>query len=533
MDRLIALVALRWRMDLRAALGARAGLVSLLIAVPALVLFSGAASLVAFSLARLLDSRQPELLAPVLSGVATLFGTSWALSPLLAGIAGTETHDLSRLLHFPVPLPTLVGSSLLANLLQPTVLAQLPPLVALGWALAGPGPWWPLSCAGLLLTLALALACGQVVGLLLHAVSRHRRWHDRAMLAGIVLGLAASLVPLLVLTSGGAAFRRLLGRLLAADVFRLVPFAWGARAAVDAGRGHAVPFLAWTAAAALAVAAALLVSTLVAERLYRGELVLGEAAPGALSYPRMRLPGRIGALLEKDLLVTWRDPRLKALVFTGLVGPALVLVAVWQGPSGRFPAGVLLSLGSVAGLGVLGANLFGVERQALPLLFSFPVERVSILVAKNLGTMVLRLPALLLVGAATLVVAGPTLVAPVLTLALVTEMLAAAVDNYVSVLVPVPVAPAGRDPGTATSGARGLGAAMIAFLGMLAALAVSSPFAFLAWLPHLLGEPWLWVLTLPLGLAGAAGAYFMLTSGAARLVERREPDLVALAVGER
>ena len=38
---------------------------------------------------------------------------------------------------YPVPLATLVASSLLANLLQPTLLAQLPPLVALAVALSG------------------------------------------------------------------------------------------------------------------------------------------------------------------------------------------------------------------------------------------------------------------------------------------------------------------------------------------------------------------------------------------------------------
>ncbi|HXY39496.1 MAG TPA: hypothetical protein VEQ10_07495, partial [Vicinamibacteria bacterium] len=237
-------------------------------------------------------------------------------------------------------------------------------------------------------------------------------------------------------------------------------------------------------------------------------------------------------LLEKDLLVTWRDPRLKVLVFSGLVGPALVLLAVWRGTSAQVPAGVLFSLASIAGLGVLGANLFGVERQALPLLFSFPVERQSILVAKNLGTMLLRLPALALVGIATVLLAGSALVFPVLTIALSTELVAAAVDNYVSVLAPIPLAAAGRDPSRPISGVRGLGTAVTALAGLLATLVVSGPLVFLAWLPHLLGAPWLWVATLPLALAGAAGVYFMLTSGAARLVERREPDLIALAGGE-
>ena len=531
MDRLIALVGLRWRMG-RRALGGGAGVLALLVAVPGLLLFSALAALLSFTMTRLVARTRPELLLPVLSAAAAVFGLSWALSPLVAGIAATETHDLTRLLPYPVSLPTLVVSSLLANLLQPMLLAQLPPALALALALAGPGWRWPLSCAGVLLALALTLACGQVVGLLLHAVSRHRRWHDRAMVAGVALGLLASLLPLLVLTGGSPGLRRALVRLLAADVLRVVPFTWGVRAAVYAGRGEVGGFLAWSFAAALAVAAAVAVATVIAQRIYGGELVLGEAKSGPGVPARMRLPGRVGALMEKDLLVTWRDPRLKVLVLTGLVGPALVLLAVWRGTSGQVPAGVLLSLGSVAGLGVLGANLFGVERQALPLLFSFPVDRLSILLAKNLCTMALRLPALALVGAATVLVAGPALLAPVLTIVLSTELVAAAVDNYVSVLAPVPVAAAGRDPSRPTSGVRGLAAAMTALVGMLTALAVSTPFVFLAWLPHLLGAPWLWAATLPLALAGAAGVYFMLTSGAARLLQRREPDLIALAGGE-
>jgi hypothetical protein len=66
----------------------------------------------------------------------------------------------------------------------------------------------------------------------------------------------------------------------------------------------------------------------------------------------------------------------------------------------------------------------------------------------------------------------------------------------------------------------------------LAALLASAPFVFLAWLPELLGERWLWALTLPLALGGATAVYFMTTSGAARLLARREPELVARMAGE-
>ena len=530
MDRLIALVLLRFRLDVRAVLGARSRIVALLVAVPALALVSLAATLLAATLARVLERASPALTLPSLSAMAALLGLSWAFSPLLAGVQATETHDLTRLLHYPVPLPTLVASSLLANLAQPIVLAQLPPMAALALGLAGPGLAWAFAFLGLLLSLGLALAAGQAVGLVLHALSRHRRWSDRALFAGIVAGLGLSLLPLLYL-SGGAASRRFVAGLLHRDVFAAVPFAWGTRAAVHAARGEWPAFAAWAVLAVAAILAAVAVSVAIARRLYRGELVLGRAGEDATRPARMVLPGRVGALVEKDLRVTWRDPRLKAVVFGGIVGPLLVAVALWQGAGARMAPGILLGLASFAGLSVLGANVFAVERHGLGMLFGFPVERFELLLAKNLGSMALRLPGLAVLALATVLVAGPLFLPAVVTLVLLTQVVAAAVDNYVSILAPLPVPRAGGDPSAPVSGVRGLGGAALAIGALVAALAVSSPFAFLVWLPHLLGVRWLWLATLPLALAGAAGTYFMLTALAARLVVRREPELVARAAG--
>jgi hypothetical protein len=67
---------------------------------------------------------------------------------------------------------------------------------------------------------------------------------------------------------------------------------------------------------------------------------------------------------------------------------------------------------------------------------------------------------------------------------------------------------------------------------LVVALTLASPFAFLAWLPILLGRPWLWVLSLPLALAGAGAVYAMLVAGAARLFTRREPEILARILGE-
>ncbi|HUL78049.1 MAG TPA: hypothetical protein VL691_12355, partial [Vicinamibacteria bacterium] len=229
MDRLIALVFLRWRLEARAVSGSRGRVAALLVVVPALALGSTASAVVAFSGARLVERAEPQLTLPVLSALAALFGSVWALSPLLAGVSATATHDLGKLLAYPVPVPTLVGSSLLANLLQPIVLAQGPPLAALAVGLGGTSPRAVVALAGLALALALVLASGQAVGLALHALSRNRRLHDRALFLGIGLGVALSLMPIVLLSRGGSAARRLVLALLERDVFALVPFSWGAR----------------------------------------------------------------------------------------------------------------------------------------------------------------------------------------------------------------------------------------------------------------------------------------------------------------
>src|ERR1700740_1576376 len=96
----------------RAVLGARERMLGLFLAVPGLLLFAGLASFFAYFGLRLLEHRPPEAVLPGVSPAAPRLGLFGTLSPLLAGVAFSETHDLSRLLHFPIPLPVLVVASL-------------------------------------------------------------------------------------------------------------------------------------------------------------------------------------------------------------------------------------------------------------------------------------------------------------------------------------------------------------------------------------------------------------------------------------
>ena len=531
MDRLIALVALRFKLDLRVVLGSRARVVGLLVAVPGLLFVSLVQAFLAFTGVRFLEARAPEVLLPALSAVATLAGVIWVLSPLLAGLAFAEAHDLTRLLHFPVPQPVLVLSSLAANLLQPTVLGQAPLALVLAFSVARHPARIPACLALVCLALLFLLAAAQITGLLLHALARNRRLHDRMLFVGLGIGFLISLLPLLLILGGGRSFGFLFSWVVDYDVFVLSPFAWGLRAAVHAGRGEAGEALAFAAATIASVVVAVALSAGLVGRIYRGELDLGTGSARAGGAATMRLPGALGALLEKDFRMIWRDPRLKALLFTGLVGPLLLLL-FWRGTGGTVGPRVLLLMASFAGMSTLGSNSFALEGRGLALLLGFPVERWKVLVAKNLGAMVLRLPSLLLLAAVALFVASWQIVPAVLVVALSGMLIACAADNFMSILFPITLPAAGRNPHGPTSGSRGLGALAFAALLMLAALTVSAPFAFLAWLPLLLQDPVLWWISLPLALAGALAVYAMLVAGAERLLLRREPELVAHMLAE-
>ena len=533
MDRLIALVALRLKLDLRALSRARERALGLLVMAPGLLIFAAFASLAVFFTVRGLAGAAPHTLLPAVSAAATLLGVFWVLSPLLTGVAFSEAHDMTRLLHFPIPLATLAVSSLVSNFAQPMALVAVPVVATMALAAAGAGPRVPAALVGAGLTLVLILASAQVGGLLLHGLARRRRFRDVALFLGLGFGFLLSLGPLLIVSAGARPLRALARAVVETPLLGLSPFAWGVRAAVHAGRGEWPEYVVNAGAGALAVAAAMGVATLLLRRIHTGAAELGPAAAGANQVARMWLPGALGALLEKDLRMTWRDPALKAALFIGLAGPLLFLVYLSQGGGSGGTGVSFLLLATFVGISAFGSNAFGIERHGIALLLSFPVERWRILVGKNAGAILLRLPGLLVLLIAGLVLAPLVLLPAAATIAAVTLLLSAGADNFPSILFPTVVPAAGRNPyGGPAAGGRGLGGAVLGLVLLTAAMLLSSPFVFLAWLPLLLERPWLWAITLPLSLAGAAAVYAMLIQAAGRLLERREQELVERILAE-
>jgi ABC-2 type transport system permease protein len=521
LDRLIALVLLRWRLDLRAVLRARERMVGLLFVMPVLLLFSLFVAAAAFLAVRSLAATDSRLLLPLASAIATAMGFFWVFSPLLAGVALTETHDVSRLVHFPIPVRTLAASSLIANLVQPMVLAEIPLVLAVSLGLSADPAVLPFALFGVALTFAVMLAFAQVSGLVLLGIARNRRFQDLSLLLGITFGFALSVTPMLLLMGGGRYLPSLVPGVLASRLLALSPFAWGVRAAVFASRGEGAAFALNATGALVALVAAMAVSTALIRRIHRGELNAGRSATQAARPARMRFPGAIGALVEKDLRVAWRDPALKASLFLGLMGPLFFVLFMTQ--TSRSDRGILM-LALFVGASTFGANAFALERRGVALLLGFPLERWRILVAKNLSAIVFRLPGLLVLVFAGAVLAPPRLLPAAVTIALVLLVLASGVDNYASILLPMPAPEPGRSSRPGAS--RGFGGALLSMALLFASLLVASPFVFLCWLPLLLGQPLLWAATLPLALAGALAVYAMLVAGAAGVLSRREPELL-------
>jgi ABC-2 type transport system permease protein len=523
-DRLIALLGLRAKLEVRGLSRARATLVGLILLIPGLLLMAGFGSAAAFIGLRHLAREQPSLLLPVISVLATVLGLFWVLSPLLAGVALTETHDVTRLLHFPIPRRTLVVSSLLSNLLQPTVLTGACVAVAAAVAVAHTPLALPFTLTGAALGLLFAVAAAQAAGLVFLGLARDRRWHDFALFLGVGIGFLLSLGPVLLL-SGGARFLRPLGRaLLTHDLCALSPFAWGPRAAAHAGRGEWGLFALLAGAQLAATVIVVSLSVLLLERIHRSEVI---SARGRVvrARARMILPGPLGALVEKDLRTGWRDPAIRAAFFMGLVGPMVLLVFLSQSTISRSGTSIFV-LAIFVGLSPFGGNAFGLERRGLALLMSFPIARWKILLAKNAGTLLLRLPGVLMIVTAGVLMAPLHLLPATLSVVFVTLLLSAGADNYLSILLPIPVPPPGANPYAGASGSRGLGGALIGTAVLAAVAALAVPFALLAWLPQLLGSWMLALVTLPLTVIGGLAVYAMLVIGAERLLMAREPQLL-------
>ena len=299
-------------------------MVGLLVAVPGLLFVSRSRRSLAFSGVRCSRPGPPSSCCPRSRPWPPSAGLIWVLSPLLAGLAFAETHDLTRLLHFPVPLPdarALVARgqprcSRLCSGRRPgpgprIALARRPARPRL------PAPRRPRACCFSSWPRPRSRA----------SCSTPSRATAGSTTACSSSGLGARLpdqpLPILLLTGGRRFARRLLSwsrpRRLRAVALRLGRAGGGPRRPRRDGPGLVLRHRCglWSPLGAVALSAALV------GRIYRGELDLGTGRRAGVAAARCGCRARSARCSRRTCASIWRDPRSRRSLFTGLAGPLL------------------------------------------------------------------------------------------------------------------------------------------------------------------------------------------------------------------
>jgi ABC-2 type transport system permease protein len=462
-----------------------------------------------------------------ISVAALFFGVWQTWTAVSLSVSEREALDLSRFLVYPLPPARIWGYGLAASVVgDPFAVFWLLLLggAFLGGAIARPGAWVVLLALAYALFAFATAAYVALLQELLARLLRGRRVRELAI-AAVYVGTGF----LVVFMSGGPRAVLHALRVLRTVRWLALPPALAERAVVSLYLERWPAAVGWLALLALGGAAT-------AWAAYR--LALSAARAGGDQPPRAaatgaggwRVPGRLGALLEKEGKYLLRHPIASVLA---LVVPALAGVVAWKLVP-RIPreAGEVVRALPLFGFAlyahlatqVFWLNAFGWERGGGRAWFLAPLEPADVLAAKNLVTYLFSLALFAGCVGAAVALGGPppawALVGAVALHAGVAPWFLAA-GNLVSILVPRPA------PMTIQRGGH------LSPVSALAGMAIFSAGGALAALPVLaalrLDEPWLlpagWAL---LGLLGMAVYRSALPRLARLLRDRREPLLAAV-----
>jgi len=530
-SQLLAFVELRARLLWRRLRG-RGGVAELVarvalfaVAVPAGVVFAVLAGTGAWKAVRSAPGVRADIAV-----TALFFGIWQTWTAVSLSVSERDAVDLRRFLAYPIPPARVFGYGLAASLVGDPFAAVWCLMLAgafVGGALARPGAWT------LLLALAYALfavATTALVALLQELLARTLRGRRSRELA--IASVYVGTGFLVVFMSGGPRSTLQAIRVLSQLRWLAFPPALAERAVSSLYAGRPGPAVLWLGALAGASAAA-------AWAAYR--LALSAAQAGESQAPRAaatgaegwRLPGRLGAIVEKEGKYVLRHPIASVLA---LVVPAFAAFVAWQ-ISPRIPVEAgevvrvlpLLAFALYAHLATqpFWLNAFGWERGGARAWFLAPIERKDVLVAKNAAAYAFSLVLFLASAAAGIAVAG----APprwALTGALALHAGLApwflAAGNVVSIVNPQAASHSIQRGGHLSPAS--------ALAGMAILSAGTALFSIPVLVAIRLDEPWLLAVGwTALGLAGIA-VYRAALPRAARLLDVRREPLLDAACGD-
>ncbi|WP_223114682.1 hypothetical protein [Lolliginicoccus suaedae] len=506
---------MRWRM-------ARHQLTGNALVVKVLAGFLGVVVALASLSVGLVSLDRPGADHDLLALIAIGWGLAWIFAPMVAGISGGGLRPV----HFallPLPARPLARAMLATSLLTvPAALAIVglaaPALHALVHA--------PLAL--LVAVPAVALQALFIVGLsrlvmlLLAGAATSRRARDAAMIVTVALGAVLWLlyvglqliVPLVV--DGDPPW---LGTAL-----RAMPFSWATTASALAESGH------WGPALGMVLALAALITVLAAAwaPLFARQLRWPEQGGAESSkHGSSRLSGAsapVVAAARKELLLSWRDPRRKALM---LIVPVFLLV-IFAGPSiSEAFAGYLAMAGFILTILLVSAwlNLYGLDGPSLwQVLVSPGGARVDVR-GKQLAWLILAAPVLLGTILVRYVFFGRGIDALAFDAgsSLLALGMGSAIVVVASVAAPYPVPSAKQGNPFSTRGSFN-GSALLSGIVAIALvvgvfvmmLALTAPGGWLAW------------LAVPIGGGAGAAAWFYGGRLATRMLDDRGPEILAI-----
>ena len=531
-------------------------ILKLLFSLPMFVLMGGA-------LAATLILLSPDAAYEVAMLVNAFMFFIWLLLPASYSSQLVERFEMSRLFPHPIRLRSIVLGSTLMSMLTMTGMWTVPILLGQAVGLAWHQPLaLPLILIGALPLFALLVLTGRIMDDLFDLVAGDRR------LRAIVLALLS--LPFMVCWMGQYVVQlatdnyekvpqffqipalRELSRMGEPDSFGEVmrrisrvfeilrpsrfltwlPTGWatsGMGLAVRDEWGRGLSFLALSLAA---VALLLWVHGRVTRRLMEGA-ALGIGAERVRRHTsRQRMPGppAFWALFQKDWTYLWRSPLPRRLIFSALISVVAILVPLRQAARGdlslresRVRQAIPLIAGAfevtMIGLVVnagLTANYFGaMDREGFATLALSAHDRRYTILSSNLAVALFAGALWLVLLTAIAMLTRTWLVLPLgLYLALCMQIGGAPAYNLAAIVGPYRTQlkyTRGRQRGN--------------FWGMLAWLVSAPPVLALIVLPYIFWRPGL-ILTLPLGLAYSVGLYAFTLRPLARLLQRREFEIL-------
>ena len=558
-DKLRWLFWLRWKLFSRSFTRDKTRIITTILTLVFGIPFYGGIAVVTFLAYRFLPApANAEILFFVLTGIYLM----WMVLPLLE-FTVNEGLDVSKLRQFPLTRPELMCGLLFSTLLDIPMFGLILVFLAaiVGWATSFP--------VAILTIVAILICYTQVVGMsqlvlaLLMSTLQSRRFRDLSIILIALFSSSCYIFQQLVFRGlGNGDFIANIDRAHLSTYLQWTPPGMTAQAIQQAVLGNWGMSLVWLIFACAASVLVLYLWARVLERSLSTPEVGGavrtrrskaarQTVAETPSFAQTQMPVASGSLRQrlgmsqtfaiaiKDWKYFWRDPQLKAAMFSSLYIVVVFLIGPILNPSASIGSfGILTFTAPLAvffSMLTLSYNTLGLERQSLTTLFLFPIEPRRILFGKNLAVAVMgTVELIILVVAAAFLSHGWNVVLPVFVVGLAGIGVVLGCGNITSVFFPQRVRQMQRGF-QATGSSAGNGGCLrgaMTLVMMIVSIIVLLPVAAALFLPLFFHVQWVWILTIPAALLYAIAFYGVVTWLVAPQMLNRTPEILAVTTRE-